>query len=74
MNTEGGAKAKLLEEVTKLQEHQTALVDRIKAVVEELRINGSRGIYNFEAGYSFFDMGSIIFTCNFCRPNRRALW
>ena len=40
MNAEGDAKAKLLADVTKLQEQQTALMDRVKAVVEELRTKG----------------------------------
>ena len=40
MNAEGDAKEKLLADVTKLQEQQTALMDRVKAVNEELRIKG----------------------------------
>lgn len=40
MKTEGEAKTSLLSEVNKLQEQQTALMDRVKAVVEELRAKG----------------------------------
>ncbi|MCK8601797.1 mechanosensitive ion channel family protein [Desulfoferrobacter suflitae] len=40
MKAEGEAKAKLLDEVNKLQEQQTALIDRAKVVVEELRAKG----------------------------------
>ena len=40
MNAEGEAKEKLLADITKLQEQQTALIDRVKAVIEELRIKG----------------------------------
>jgi len=40
MNAEGDAKEKLLADVTKLQEQQTALMDRVKAVNEELRTKG----------------------------------
>jgi small conductance mechanosensitive channel len=40
MNAEGDAKEKLLADVTKLQEQQTAQMDRVKAVVEELRTKG----------------------------------
>lgn len=40
MRVEGDAKAKLLAEATQLQEQQTALMDRLQAVVEELRQKG----------------------------------
>ncbi len=40
MRVEGDAKNRLLDEVTRLQEQQTALMDRVKAVVEELRKKG----------------------------------
>jgi small conductance mechanosensitive channel len=40
VNAEGDKKEKLLADVTKLQEQQTALMDRVKAVVEELRTKG----------------------------------
>ena len=43
MNAEGDAKAKLLADITKLQEQQTVLIDRVKAVVEELKIKGGEG-------------------------------
>ena len=37
---EGDAKKQILQEVTKLQEQQTALIDRVNAVVDELRKKG----------------------------------
>jgi len=40
MNAEGDAKEKLLADITKLQEQQTALMDRVKAVIEELKAKG----------------------------------
>jgi small conductance mechanosensitive channel len=40
MNAEGDAKEKLLADITKLQEQQTALMDRVKAVIEELKTKG----------------------------------
>ena len=40
MKAEGDAKAKLLADATPLQEQQTALIDRMQAVVEEYRIKG----------------------------------
>ena len=40
MQAEGTAKTQILEEVTKLQEQQTALIDRVKAVIDELRKKG----------------------------------
>jgi small conductance mechanosensitive channel len=40
MKAEGDAKTKLLAEATQLQEQQTALMDRMQAVVEELRQKG----------------------------------
>ncbi len=40
MNAEGDAKEKLLADITKLQEQQTALMDRVKAVIEELKKKG----------------------------------
>jgi small conductance mechanosensitive channel len=40
MKAEGDAKTKLLSEATQLQEQQTALMDRVQAVVEELRKKG----------------------------------
>jgi small conductance mechanosensitive channel len=40
MRAEGDAKTTLLAEATKLQEQQTALMDRVQAVVEELRKKG----------------------------------
>ena len=40
MNAEGDAKTTLLADVTKLQEQQTALMDRVKAVIEELGTKG----------------------------------
>jgi len=48
LTAEGDAKTKLLESVTKLQEHQTALVDRLKAVIEEFRSKGG-AIEDYEA-------------------------
>ena len=38
--SEGDAKTKLLESVTKLKEQQTALADRLKAVIEEFKSKG----------------------------------
>lgn len=40
MQAEGTTKTQILEEVTKLQEQQTALIDRVKAVIDELRKKG----------------------------------
>ncbi|MCU0593461.1 MAG: mechanosensitive ion channel family protein [Desulfobacterales bacterium] len=40
MKADGDAKAKLLSDATQLQERQTALIDRVQAVVEELRKKG----------------------------------
>ena len=40
MKAEGDAKTNLLAEATQLQEQQTALMDRVQAVVEELRKKG----------------------------------
>lgn len=40
MKAEGDAKAKLLADATQLQEQQTALIDRVQAVVEEFRKKG----------------------------------
>jgi small conductance mechanosensitive channel len=40
MRAEGDAKSKLLAEAAQLQERQTALMDRVQAVVEELRKKG----------------------------------
>jgi len=40
MQAEGTTKTQILEEVTKLQEQQTALIDRVDKVVEELRKKG----------------------------------
>ncbi|MGA8240421.1 MAG: mechanosensitive ion channel family protein, partial [Desulfobacterales bacterium] len=40
MQAEGTAKTQILEEVTKLQEQQTALIDRVKAVIDELQKKG----------------------------------
>jgi small conductance mechanosensitive channel len=40
MRAEGDAKTSLLAEATQLQEQQTALMDRVQAVVEELRKKG----------------------------------
>ena len=40
MKAEGDSKAKLLADATALQEQQTALMDRVQAVVEELRQKG----------------------------------
>ncbi|MEN8780153.1 MAG: mechanosensitive ion channel domain-containing protein [Desulfobacterales bacterium] len=40
MQAEGTTKTQILEEVTKLQERQTALIDRVNAVVNELRKKG----------------------------------
>jgi len=40
MNAEGDAKTTLLADVTKLQEQQTALMDRVKAVIEGLGTKG----------------------------------
>jgi len=40
MRAEGEAKDKLLAQATRLQEQQTALIDRVKTVVEELRKKG----------------------------------
>ena len=48
LTAEGDAKTKLLESVTKLKEHQTALVDRLKAVIEEFRSKGG-AIEDYEA-------------------------
>ena len=40
MQAEGTTKTQILEEVTKLQEQQTALIDRVDTVVDELRKKG----------------------------------
>ena len=40
MQAEGTTKTQILEEVTKLQERQTALIDRVNAVIDELRKKG----------------------------------
>lgn len=40
MQAEGTTKPQILEEVTKLQEQQTALIDRVDTVVDELRKKG----------------------------------
>ena len=40
MQAEGTTKTQILEEVTKLQEQQTALIDRVNTVVNELRKKG----------------------------------
>ena len=40
MQAEGTTKTQILEEVTKLQEQQTALIDRVTSVVDELRKKG----------------------------------
>ncbi len=40
MQAEGTTKTQILEEVTKLQEQQTALIDRVNAVIDELRKKG----------------------------------
>jgi small conductance mechanosensitive channel len=40
MQAEGTTKTQILEEVTKLQEQQTALIDRVDAVIDELRKKG----------------------------------
>jgi small conductance mechanosensitive channel len=40
MQAEGTNKTQILEEVTKLQEQQTALIDRVKAVIDELQKKG----------------------------------
>ncbi len=48
LTAEGDAKTKLLESVTKLKEHQTALADRLKAVIEEFRSKGG-AIEDYEA-------------------------
>ena len=48
LTAEGDAKTKLLESVTKLKEHETALADRLKAVIEEFRSKGG-AIEDYEA-------------------------
>ncbi len=48
LTAEGEAKTKLLESVTKLKEHETALADRLKAVIEEFRSKGG-AIEDYEA-------------------------
>lgn len=40
LTAEGDAKTQLLESVTKLKEQQTALTDRLKAVIEEYKLKG----------------------------------
>ena len=48
LTAEGEQKTKLLESVTKLKEGQTALADRLKVVIEELRSKGGK-IEDYEA-------------------------
>jgi small conductance mechanosensitive channel len=48
LTSEGDAKTKLLESVTKLKEQQTALTDRLKAVIEEFKSKGGK-IEDYEA-------------------------
>lgn len=48
LGAEGEEKKKLLETVTKLKEQQTALVDRLKVVIEELKSKGGK-IEDFES-------------------------
>ncbi len=45
MKAEGDAKTKLLAEATQLQEQQTARMDRVQVVVEELRKPGGELYY-----------------------------
>ena len=42
LTAEGDAKTKLLESVNKLKEEQTALIDRFKVVIEELKSKGGK--------------------------------
>ena len=48
LKAEGDEKTKLLENVTKLDEHKTVLVDRLKAVIEEYRSKGGK-VDDYEA-------------------------
>ena len=48
LTAEGDAKTQLLESVTKLKSQQTALTDRLKAVIEEFKSKGGT-IENYEA-------------------------
>jgi hypothetical protein len=48
LKAEGDEKTKLLENVTKLDEHKTILVDRLKLVMEEYRSKGGK-VDDYEA-------------------------